>query len=286
MKWFSLLFVSVYLVGCKSAKPETQSRSEEAIVSSIPTNDSISKNDLESRRIPTDSIATETNIHIEQASALKQAENTHLIWNALLKTYVSKQGNVDYKGFKKKQAELANYLKSLDATLPNNTHTKAYTLAYWINAYNAFTVDLILRNYPIKSIKDIKNPWQQRHWKLGSKWYNLDEIEHQILRKMDEPRIHFAIVCASISCPKLLNEAYTSENLEQQLTNATQDFLSDTNKNSISKDKLELSKIFKWFNSDFTKNGSLIDFLNLYLPIEISKTASKSFKDYNWDLNE
>lgn len=148
------------------------------------------------------------------------------------------------------------------------------------------TIDLILRYYPVKSIKDIKDPWQQRFWKLGEKWYNLEDIEHQILRKMDEPRIHFAIVCASISCPKLLNEVYTSENLEQQLTNATRDFLSDTSRNFISKDKLELSKIFQWFTKDFKQNGSLIDFLNLYSNIEISSKAKTNYKDYNWDLNE
>ena len=76
-------------------------------------------------------------------------------------------------------------------------------LAFWMNAYNALTIDLILRNYPVDSIKDIKNPWDQRLWKLGDKWYNLNQIEHDILRKMDEPRIHFGIVCASFSCPKL-----------------------------------------------------------------------------------
>ena len=147
------------------------------------------------------------------------------------------------------------------------------------------TIDLILRHYPVKSIKDIKDPWQQRYWKLGEKWYNLEDIEHQIL-KMDEPRIHFAIVCASISCPKLLNEAYTAENLEQQLTNVMKDFLSDTKRNFISKDKLELSKIFQWFTKDFKQNGSLIEFLNLYSNIEISAKAKTNYKDYNWDLNE
>ncbi|HEX9599970.1 MAG TPA: DUF547 domain-containing protein, partial [Mariniflexile sp.] len=157
----------------------------------------------------------------------------------------------------------------------------------WINAYNALTIDLILRNYPIKSIKDIKNPWDQRIWKFGNEWYHLNDIEHQILRKMDEPRIHFSIVCASVSCPKLLNEAYTSKNLDVQLTNATKDFLNDNTKNSISTDKLELSKIFHWFAKDFKQNGDLIDFLNLYSDNNrISEKAKTSYKDYNWSLNE
>jgi hypothetical protein len=121
---------------------------------------------------------------------------------------------------------------------------------------------------------------------LGEKWYNLDEIEHQILRKMNEPRIHFAIVCASYSCPKLQNEAFVASNLEQQLTKATKKFLNDPERNSISKDNLELSKIFKWFAKDFKRNGSLIDFLNQYTDVKISTKARINYKDYNWDLNE
>ena len=121
---------------------------------------------------------------------------------------------------------------------------------------------------------------------MGSNNLSLNYIEHDILRRMDEPRIHFAIVCASVSCPKLNNKAYTAENLETQLTQATKDFLSDSNRNSISKDYLELSKIFKWFGYDFTKNGSLIDFLKMYSGVQISKDAKIKFKDYNWDLND
>jgi len=148
------------------------------------------------------------------------------------------------------------------------------------------TIDLILRNYPVISIKDIQNPWKQRIWKLDNKDYNLEEIEHQILRKMNEPRIHFAIVCASVSCPKLQNEAYTASNIESQLTNVTKEFLADSVKNNISEQYLELSKIFQWFSKDFKQNGSLIDFLNQYTSIEISENAKIKFKDYNWSLNE
>jgi hypothetical protein len=210
----------------------------------------------------------------------------HSKWNDLLQTHVSNQGNVDYNSFKKDAPLLRNYISSLSETIPNNKWSKQETLAYWINAYNALTIDLILRNYPIKSIKDINNPWKQRLWKLGDHMYDLDEIEHQILRKMNEPRIHFAIVCASYSCPKLQNIAFTAKNLEQQLTLATQQFLSDANRNEISENSLKLSKIFKWFSKDFEQNGSLIDFLNKYNAITISAKAKISYKDYNWDLND
>jgi hypothetical protein len=103
---------------------------------------------------------------------------------------------------------------------------------------------------------------------------------------MNEPRIHFAIVCASVSCPKLQNKAFTASDLDDQLTNATKEFLSDPSKNNLSKDSVELSKIFKWFSKDFKQGQSLIDFLSKYSDIIISPKASISYKDYDWNLNE
>lgn len=226
---------------------------------------------------------------IEESSQKDDTVSTnfsHSTFNNLLQKHVSVHGNVNYKGFKSDWKSLNNYIKELDKNLPNNDTPKQEKLAYWINAYNAMTIDLILRNYPVKSIKDIKDPWKQRFWKLGEKWYNLDEIEHQILRKMDEPRIHFAIVCSSYSCPKLQNEAFTASNLEEQLTNVTKDFLSDSERNYLSENQLELSKIFQWFAKDFKQSGSLIDFLNQYSEVTISEGAKIRYKDYNWDLND
>ncbi|MFL1012543.1 DUF547 domain-containing protein [Flavisericum labens] len=211
---------------------------------------------------------------------------SHDAWNNILKDYVSEKGNVNYKSLKNNQGDITQYINYLGENTPNEDWSENEKLAYWINAYNALTIDLILKHYPIKSIKDIKNPWKQRLWTLGKKSFNLDEIEHEILRNMGEPRIHFAIVCASFSCPKLQNEAFTAEQLDRQLTKATKEFLNDSGRNEISKNKLKLSKIFQWFSKDFEKNGSLIDFLNQYSDIEISTKAKKTFKDYNWDLNE
>jgi hypothetical protein len=210
----------------------------------------------------------------------------HSSWNNLLKKYVTIDGKVNYKGLKADESELKKYIIYLGTHSPNNTWSKEEQLAYWINAYNALTVDLIIGHYPVKSIKDIKNPWEQRLWKLGEKWYNLEDIEHQILRKMNEPRIHFAIVCASFSCPKLQNRAFIASDLETQLTNATKEFLSDTKRNEISQNHLKISKIFQWFSKDFKQNGSVADFIDIYTEIDISPKAKISFKDYNWDLNE
>ncbi len=233
--------------------------------------------------------ASEVEIDTFKQTHIKKTFPIHQLWDDLLKKHVSDNGVVDYKAFKTEHKNLLGYIHVLSLLYSKEgfqTLSKEEKLAYWINSYNAMTIDLILRNPSVKSIKDIKDPWNQRLWKLGSKWYNLDEIEHQILREMNEPRIHFAIVCASVSCPKLQNEAFTASNLESQLTNATKEFLSDSSKNNISRNKIKLSKIFKWFAKDFKKNQSLIDFLNKYSDIEISQNASKSYKDYNWNLND
>ncbi|WP_100610090.1 DUF547 domain-containing protein [Confluentibacter lentus] len=216
-----------------------------------------------------------------------QAQNVdHSEWTSILKKYVSENGQVDYKNLKKDRKLLTDYISHLDKNTPKDNWEKEDKLAYWINAYNALTVDLILQNYPIKSIKDIKNPWEQRLWKLGNTWYNLDEIEHDILRKMNEPRIHFAIVCASYSCPKLQNEAFVASKLDIQLTTATKTFLADKNRNELSENSLKISKIFDWFSKDFKQNGTVIDFINQYSDINISKTAKVNYKDYNWALND
>ena len=210
----------------------------------------------------------------------------HKLWSELLSKHVSESGEVNYKSFKKDSVKLKDYISYLSKNTPSNGATKNEKLAYWINLYNALTVDLIVRNYPIKSIKDIKNPWKQRLWETANLSYNLDEIEHDILRKMNEPRIHFAIVCASISCPKLQNKAFKAKTLDTQLTKATKTFLANNTKNEITKNQLKLSKIFKWFSKDFETKGTVIDFINLYTSTTISKDAKINYKDYNWNLNE
>lgn len=208
------------------------------------------------------------------------------IWYETLVSYVNENGNVNYKVLKENDADLNTYLRQFEKTNPTEQWTKAEKLAYWINAYNAFTVKLIIDNYPVKSIKDIEKPWDKEFISIGGKLLSLNHIEHEILRKMDEPRIHFAIVCASVSCPKLQNIAFESSTIEAQLANATKEFLADSTRNNLSQNKIKISKLFKWFSSDFKQEGSLIDFLNKYSEITISKKASKSYKDYDWNLNE
>jgi len=210
----------------------------------------------------------------------------HTSYGDLVARYVSQEGNVNYNGFKSNWSVLRTYIKALGENMPTDQWTKEDKLAYWMNAYNAMTVDLILRNYPLASIKDIKDPWGQRFWKLGEKYYNLNEIEHKILRKMGDARIHFGINCASFSCPPLLNEAFTAQKVDTQLDILARRFVNDKKRNTITTNSIEISEIFNWFAKDFKTNGSVIDFLNKYSDVQIASNAKRRYKDYNWSLNK
>ena len=220
---------------------------------------------------------------------------THELWNKLAKTHVSESGQVNYKGFLEDSVTLNQYLDLLSQNHPNKKNwTKDEQLAYWINAYNAFTVKLIVDNYPTKSIKDIKNGipfvstvWDIKFIKIEGATYDLNNIEHGIVRKQfEEPRIHTALNCASISCPKLRNEAFTANRLEEQLDDQMKYFVNNPVKNKITADHLQLSKLLKWYKGDFTKKENLIDFLNKYSDVKINKDAKISHLDYDWNLNE
>lgn len=228
-----------------------------------------------------------------------ESKNTaadHKLWDQMLKKYVSDEGWVDYKGWQKDREGLKTYLEILSNNPPDDSlRTAEEQLAYWINAYNAFTIALILENYPLESITDlhpafyipgVNTVWHKKFFKIDGVETSLDEIEHKILRvKFEEPRIHFAIVCASYSCPKLRNEAYRASRLEQQLQEQAVAFINDPIRNQLSENKIKISKIFKWFKGDFTKKGNLIDYLNQYARVKISPDANIKHLDYNWDLN-
>jgi len=220
---------------------------------------------------------------------------SHEIWTELLQKHVFTNGKVNYKGFQADKARFDEYLTLLNTHHPNDKNwSKNQQLAYWINAYNAYTVELILKNYPIESIKKIKkglpfinSVWDIEFIKIEGNTYDLNHIEHEILRKeFDEPRIHFAIVCASISCPNLLNEAFTAAKIDAQLTTQARAFLNDHSKNQVFIDNAKLSKIFSWFKGDFTKNTTLIEYINQYSDVKTSSDAKVTYLDYDWGLNE
>lgn len=210
----------------------------------------------------------------------------HSPWNTLLAKYVNSKGDVNYKGFQLDIEALENYLNHLAEKSPEKDWSKNEKLAYYINLYNAATVKLILDNYPVRSIKDIKNPWGKDWIKTGDGELSLGDIEHKILRKMNEPRIHFAINCAAFSCPKLLNEAFTPNQMEAQLQEVAMDFLNDPARNILSEEKIQLSNIFKWYKKDFTENGSLVDYIKPYTEIEINNDTDIDYLKYDWNLNE
>jgi len=219
----------------------------------------------------------------------------HAEWDVLVKKHVSKNGMVDYQGFLKDKKQLQVYLDKLSANRPTSKWSKNEKMAFWINAYNAFTVKLILDNYPIKSIKDIKRgiPFVNSVWDIafipmGKEKIDLNYIEHSILRKeFKDPRIHAAINCASFSCPLLRNEAYYASRLDEQLNDAMRKFVNDPQRNQLDKSNIKISKIFSWFAGDFKLNGSsVVDYLNKYAKKRVQPNAKIDFLEYQWELND
>ena len=217
---------------------------------------------------------------------LHAQKNIHELWTNELQRYVDKQGNVNYETWKKNPQKLVDYLKTLEENPPQEYWTKNDSLAYFINVYNAATVKLILDNYPLKSIRHLITPWRFKVFQLHDKKVSLNHIEHEILRKMNEPRIHFAINCASASCPKLLNKAFYSHTMGKQLKKATIEFINDPKRNQITKDKLYLSRIFQWFAKDFGTKKERLAFINKHAQQPIDTHAKVKFLNYDWQLNE
>lgn len=222
----------------------------------------------------------------------------HRAWGEILKTY-TEDGFVDYSALKGSREGLESYLKVIE-NVSNDEYSrwsKEEKMAFWINAYNTFTIQTIVDHYPKKSIKQIPNVWGEKRFEtLGKKW-SLNQIEHEILRKeFSEPRIHFALVCASLGCPALRDEPYTASDLNSQLDSQVRDFLSDKSKSRYSEktNTFWLSPIFKWYREDFEKVGGVIAFISAsgkhYLPPEMEGKVNLKTKiawlGYDWSLNE
>ena len=207
-------------------------------------------------------------------------------YNIFLKKYVTNSGNVSYDKIKANKSELDAIVDQFKEDFPSEKWSKSDKMSYYINIYNLYTIKSVVDNYPTKSIKDIYNVWDKKIIPIGKYIYSLGDVENKILRKMGDARIHFAINCASFSCPKLENEAYTSDKLDRQLDNGAREFINDNSKNIITEKEIKLSNIFDWFSGDFKETGSLIDFLNKYSKTVIDKKAKTRYLDYNWSLNK
>ena len=243
------------------------------------------------------------------------ADFNHSSWDSLLNKNVTmtnggKASVVNYAGMKADQAKLDSYMAATSKVSQSefNGWSKDEQLAFLINVYNAGTVELVLTKYPsIKSIKDIGgvfgSPWKQNFIPLLGKTRSLDDIEHNLIRgskRYNEPRIHFAVNCASIGCPALLDDAFTASKLDKQLEQVTSKFLADSSRNRLKGSTLEVSPIFKWYKEDFETNwrgtkdleGFLARYsssLGLNKSQEADLKAGKtkiSYTSYDWNLNK
>lgn len=226
-----------------------------------------------------------------------EVQDIHTIWSNLLDKHVE-NGVVDYQGMKADEATLDAYLEILDATDPA-TLPENKRLALYINAYNSYTVKLILNHFekgsPPESIKDIggffSGPWKIEFCRIGGEIYTLDEIEHEIIRPVfQDPRVHFAVNCASKSCPPLISRAYRGHDLDRQLTENTVNFINDSKFNYLDGSTLYLSRIFKWFSEDF--EDGILDFVTTYARGELKERLREfgdevdiRYLDYDWSLN-
>ena len=238
-----------------------------------------------------------------QVHQANPADQLHAPFTALLQRHV-KGSAVDYKGLAKDAPALDAYIAALGKAKPG---TGAEAFAYWINAYNAFTLRLILDHFPkIESIKDISSSdrWNAKRWVADGRKVSLDAIEHKILRPMGDPRIHFAINCASFSCPDLRDEAYLPSRLDAQLDDAAKVFLANTAKGAKvatesgffggEDHNLYVSSIFDWFEEDFDKwSGGVVSFVQRYGPDNVVAYIKSHRKDldvenfdYDWSLND
>jgi len=215
----------------------------------------------------------------------------HSILDRFLQRYVSTSGKVDYKGMRTQMDTLDAYIMELRNTYPASDWSRNEKKAYYINAYNAYTLKLVLVKYPLSSVKDAKfsgkDIWTVRLVKLGTKTFNLSQVENDILRKMGDARIHFAINCASYSCPRLWNHAFTADNVSGRMTKLTKEYINNPKHNIITAKKIKISQIFEWYKEDFVKEGqTLIQYLNKYSKVQINEDAKVEYLPYNWSLNE
>jgi|AntRauTorckE6833_2_1112554.scaffolds.fasta_scaffold25518_2 hypothetical protein len=223
-------------------------------------------------------------------------DHSHALFTEVLKKYVSGK-NVDYTSLHKSPDKLGAYLVTLKAVPKTEFDgwNEKQQIAFLINLYNAATLKLIVDYYPVKSIRDIDDPWDQKRVKVFGEAISLDHVEHGILRKeYNEPRIHFGVNCASVGCPPLRAEAFRAEVLDKQLDEQTRAFLSDSSNNRVDLKTrtLYLSPIFDWYGEDFVKaSGTLQKFVAPYFKESVRKTLeTESFEieytDYSWTLNQ
>lgn len=256
------------------------------------------------------------------AGSAQAKEFSFASYGDVLRVHVNERGLVNYRGLKAESASLDAFSASLAAISPAqfDAWSEAHKIAFWINAYNALTLEAIIRNYPIRSsflrsaiypknsIRQIPGVWDKLRFSVAGREMTLDEIEHATLRaQFNEPRIHVALVCAALSCPPLRNEPYTGEKLDQQLDDQARAFLASPQGLRLDRQagKVHLSSIFKWFGEDFVKTfgtrerfagrsdaeRAVLNFVSRYVSetdreFLLSGNYRIEYLAYDWTLNE
>lgn len=228
-----------------------------------------------------------------QSNEANTQEVSHQAWQQLLDRYLSQQGMhtlFDYANVEISDREkLQTYINQL-ARLDPRTLNKQQQYAYWINLYNALTVNIILEHYPVSSITKIGGwfrfgPWNLPLLEIASQKLTLNDIEHRILRPIwQDPRIHYVVNCASLGCPNLQSEAFTAQNIDRLLEKSTHEFINSEKGAKITKDQLILSSIYQWYADDFGSQAELMAHLSLYRP-ELTTYRGTIRYEYDWRLN-
>jgi len=214
----------------------------------------------------------------EKASYFKKADT-------FFNTYVS-EGRVDYDAIvehKNELLELLDLAKSIELETSNASDYQAF----WINSYNLLVIKSVVENHPLKSPLDKAGFFDKTKHEVGGINITLNDIENKLLRANfpNEPRFHFVLVCAGLGCPPIIDKAYLPETLEMQLEQQTLKALNDPNFIRVNKNKVKISQIFEWYKGDFTKDGSLVDFINKYKSEKLPENSKVSYYAYDWTLN-
>jgi hypothetical protein len=225
------------------------------------------------------------------------AQPDYAAYDAFLKKFVNSSGKVNYAGIQNNKAALDNIVLQFSQRAPEQKWKKEEVMSYWINVYNAYTLKLIVDNYPIKSITalDAGKTWDMKRIPIEKEKFSLNQIENDFLRaKYNDPRIHFVLNCGAKSCPPLFNQAFIASKIEQLLESRTKAYI-QSSQLLITEKQVKISKIFDWYAADFmnkseisntnSKRMATIRFLKKYSKVNISADASLSFLDYDWSLN-
>lgn len=228
----------------------------------------------------------------------------HGAWNQLLSSYLKNGSDgvtrVDYRGFKASgHGALKAYIKTLEAASPS-AMSRSHQFAYWVNLYNAKTIDVVLDHYPVKSIRDIglgggglfgRGPWSKEIMTVEGTALSLDDIEHKILRPIwRDPRIHYAVNCASVGCPNLMTTAYTASNLTGLLDQGARTYINHPRGVTINKGTVTASKIYDWFKKDFGNRKQLVGHWRTFAEPQLERALAAGAKvrkfTYDWSLND